>query len=209
MSDDTLSNIRDRLRRLAEIFKPDQLDVYGTSHRFVLNDPVSEADIAAFEKRNRVSLPADYRNFLLHVGNGGAGPCYGIHKLGTADDDKPWSKDDWLVGTLSKAFPHTSAWNPVPIDSETGEPDEEALEEIEEEYLDPKQSNGAIPISHHGCNIRYWLVVTGPERGNVWFDQRVDWGGLSPATVGDSQRVTFLNWYLDWLSEAEIKQGRK
>ena len=209
MPNDELLNIRHRIARLEEQFglTPSPHDIYAMSHRFILNERLSDKDISAFEKKHRISLPEEYRNFLIEVGNGGAGPDYGIHKLGTADEDKPWSKDDWLVGVLSKAFPHTSAWNPVPEDSETGEPNEEALDEIEEEYFALRQSNGAIPISHHGCNIRYWLVVTGPERGNVWLDRRTEWGGLSPISVGDAERVAFLNWYLEWLSEAEEKYG--
>ena len=56
--------------------------------------------------------------------------------------------------------------------------------------------------SHHNCALRDWLVITGPEAGQVWHDERVDQGGLWPYESADGRRVMFTEWYLDWLDEA-------
>src|SRR5262245_5604305 len=207
--------IRDGLRRLRESAKPP--DVFGSNaHRFRTHPPLSEEAVGAFEAAHRVSLPPEYRGFLLHVGNGGAGPYYGLFKLGEMDDGfghAPWKENDGFVGVLSEPFPHTGEWNDF---TEEPEYDEERADDEEYEadyekrwavwerkvYWSPANVNGAIPICHLGCAQRQWLVVTGAEAGNVWYDLRVDKLGLRPLSGGDAERMSFLRWYRSWLDES-------
>jgi hypothetical protein len=76
------------------------------------------------------------------------------------------------------------------------------MEEIDKNYLDEALVAGVFPICHHGCALRDWLVITGPEAGQVWHDARVDEGGLRPYESTDRSRLTFTEWYLDWLDDA-------
>jgi hypothetical protein len=145
---------------------------------------------------------------VVKLGNGGAGPYYGVFKLGEMDasyEFQDWEEGDGFVGVLSEPFPHTSAWNDLtgqPVESDDEEAYEEALEVFDGRYWDPVNVNGAIPICHEGCALRDWLVVTGPEAGHVWHDARADLEGLKPIGIGAKKRVTFLNWYESWLNEA-------
>ena len=41
-----------------------------------------------------------------------------------------------------------------------------------EDELHPAMTARAIRLSHEGCGYHTWLVVTGEERGNLWFDAR-------------------------------------
>jgi hypothetical protein len=198
--------IRKDLQSLQESRRP--LDkVHGSwSHQFRTRPPLTEDEVRQFESANRVVLPAEYRSFLIHVANGGAGPYYGLFRLGGDDDftgEEHWL--DFVVGDVSAPFPHTTRWNDM-----SGYPGDDAddadRERWEETYF--HAVCGAVPICHLGCALRQWLVVTGPEAGNVWCDSRADYGGFTPLDRDGSPRVTFLEWYRAWLDEA-VRQLRE
>lgn len=195
-----------RLRAARECIK-----VFGADgHGFELNTPLREADVHAFEERHGITLPDDYRGFLIKFGNGGAGPYYGVLKLGEMDDNfgfAPWL--DGFVGSLSTPFPFTEAWNdltgrPYP-DRITNEQYEHDLDAFEKHYWRP--IDGATPICHLGCAMRVWLVITGSERGHVWLDDRASDNGISPVLGKNGERLTFGAWYQTWLDEALTQLG--
>jgi hypothetical protein len=185
--------------------------VFGEeSHSYQTHATLTEDEVSEFESQHGVRLPADYRQFLLRVGNGGAGPDHGLFRLGEMDDGfdfGPWGD---FVGELSTPFPHTSAWNDVADKPEyQGAGDDERfdplIEAFDKRYYDSRQVSGAIPICHLGCARRQWLVVTGPEAGNVWCDNRADYKGLYPLQADGHERVSFFQWYRRWLDEALSK----
>ncbi len=196
------------LRRLR--MAPVKPDVFGAeSHRFRVNPPLTDEEVRGFERNHQFVLPPDYRAFITLVGNGGAGPYYGVFKLGEMDNgnnDAPWKENDGFVGTLSKPFPHTTPWNDLtgePAYDEANEDEyEKQMDFFERNYFNPGMVNGAVPICHLGCSLRQWLVVTGPEAGNIWCDDRVDHKGLYPLQQVDAKRVSFIRWYRAWLDEA-------
>lgn len=205
------ASIRSALASLRESSR--QVAVFGSDlHGFQLNPTLTEEAVCAFERTHGILLPAEYRGFLLHVGNGGAGPAYGLFKLGEMDDGhehKEWWEGNGFVGVLSSPFPHSEPWNDL-----SGQPDdperdlaedpeyEEEYNQWEECYWNPENVNGAIPICHLGCAYRLWLVITGSEAGNIWCDDRADQGGLWPLDQAGRHRVSFLQWYLAWLEDA-------
>jgi hypothetical protein len=69
--------------RLAAIRAADPgLDRFGASrHRHRLGRRLSKGSVTSFESAHGVPLPEAYRSFLLDVGNGGAGPHYGLFPL--------------------------------------------------------------------------------------------------------------------------------
>jgi hypothetical protein len=204
------------LQRLADLDRRDPWrKVFGSgSHDYKLNPPLPLSVVEAFEGRHGVSLPEDYRLFMTEIGNGGAGPCYGVLPFGKDDDDRDWGGGG-LVGDPSRPFRHTTAWN-LPESFWDGEPDpppgtppeeEDRLmeawdREVEERYWNPAIMDGAIPICHLGCALRQWLVIHGERRGHVWNDFRADCRGLSPLLGGSGEAVTFTDWYTGWLDDS-------
>jgi hypothetical protein len=180
------------------------------SHGYVMHAPLLEEDVAAFESEHGVRLPDDYRQFLTRVGNGGAGPYYGLFRLGKMDDGFDYGPWGDFVGRLSSPFPHTNACNDL-----SGKPDDQAamdsdeydalIEAFDQKYYNSRQVDGAIPICHLGCALRQWLVISGPEAGNVWCDDRADHKGLHPLQTPGRVRTNFIEWYRDWLDEVLSK----
>jgi hypothetical protein len=74
---------------------------------------------------------------------------------------------------------------------------------LEDLLWNPDRTVGAICLCHEGCAYRYWLVVSGPQRGRIWSDQRAAQVDLQPTGT------TFGPWYLDWLikQEAALLRG--
>jgi SMI1 / KNR4 family (SUKH-1) len=212
--EENFRSIRVELQRLQD--RKSERGVFGSdAHRFELFPPVTEETISRFEQHYRITLPTDYRGFLIQVGNGGAGPAYGLFPLGEIEGES-WRENDGLIGTLSLPFPHTGPWNDQSGRPEFDEDQEDDpnwehqyqadLSEWEKRhYHNPKFINGAIPICHLGCASRQWLVVQGPETGHIWNDFRADSGGLKPVEQPGRNRVTFLQWYLAWLQSAAIR----
>jgi len=199
-----------RIKETVASLQKSQRQIFGSdSHGFRFNPPLSESDIVVFEQKHKVSLPEDYRQFLTCVGNGGAGPCYGIFPLGKMDDNfgfKVWEEIDGMVGILSESFPHEEAWNDLSalppedlIDKDISEYDRQ-IEVFDSIYWNTSLVNGAIPICHEGCAIRIWLVVTGLKTGNLWEDRRSENGGLNPLLLSDGSPATFASWYHEWMN---------
>ena len=181
----TIESIREDIERCRSAKRLPK--IFGAeTHRFELNPFVRKSVIANFEAKCGVALPEDYRRFITEVGNGGAGPYYGVFKFREMDDCysfQRWKEIDGFVGTLAKPFPHTKQWNDVPAYPEEDEIEDEDLydaevERIDKIYFNPENVNGAIPICHQGCALRNWLVVSGPEAGNfgrICVQMKADW----------------------------------
>lgn len=201
--------IREAVRRLQAA----QPAVFGASgHRFALNPPVSAAEVVTFERVHRVELPAAYREFITAVGNGGAGPYYGVFPLGQMDGTgaelQPWQSQNGIVGILSEPFLLREVWNDLtgmPADS-LADTDaceyERQLDAFDQKYWDASRLNGSFPICHMGCALRLWLVVTGDEAGHMWCDRRAEYAGLVPVRAKDGSPATFSSWYAEWLDDA-------
>jgi hypothetical protein len=198
------------------------LELFGAKvHQYKLNPVATESAVAALEARFSFSLPADYRSFVTAVGNGGAGPYYGIYPLGFEHSLRALAEwDSSRLGDLSQPFPHRTAWN-MPADFWAERPDPPAEMPLEEEdrlmeawdvrlesvYWRRDLVNGAIPIADIGCASEVILVVTGPEAGTLWKDRRADDAGIQPLTDASGAHMGFSRCYLDWLHAGISKCG--
>lgn len=194
--------VRAGLQRLREQDPQGRAAFGANAHGYLLEPVLEERTVAAFESRHGIALPADYREFVTRVGNGGAGPFYGVFRLGEMDDGHghaPWNSGEF-VGDPRLPFPHREAWNLGPRELENLQ-DADDDEELLQAYWRPV--DGAVPLCHQGCALRDWLVVTGPEAGRVWHDATAEYGGWTPLVEEPSgAHLSFEAWYLRWLDAA-------
>ncbi|MFD9823291.1 SMI1/KNR4 family protein [Streptomyces violascens] len=166
-------------------------------HRWVLEAPLVEDELAELEAQIGVMLPSEYRSFLTEVGAGGAGPSYGLFPVRRVQGRWCWEGDGADMADLSllaNPFPKQGP-DPALLDALLAErPEEEDFEDIEdfdtaiEEWDEqwgllmfaPERTAGAIVICHQGCAQREWLVISGSHRGTIWTDRRVDDIDLEP-----------------------------
>ena len=184
----------------------------ASSHRYELRPPLGEAAVAAFEHRYGARLPEPYRAFVRDIGDGNAGPGYGLFPLGVRDEDVIGDDigSDEDLPRLATPFNATEAFALTIADVD--EDDDDAVEEALAEYCDPQWIAGAMFLNHYGCALRAMLVVTGPLAGCVIVDQRPEQGGIVPFDRELAQRYhgddgngaptgpfTFNEWYESWL----------
>ncbi len=103
MSD--LSRIRQKIELLRSI-DADFKITGASSHLYRFNECLSEDELDEFEIRYEVSLPSGYSEFLSVLGNGGAGPYFGLFPLDEEPEEHMYNQFEYL----STKFPHTEKW---------------------------------------------------------------------------------------------------
>jgi hypothetical protein len=199
--------------------------VFGSeSHQYQLNPCLRDADIQAFEEKHQITLPSEYRQFLLEVGNGGAGPGYGLYSIpGLASAKEITATSHPLnLEILAQPFLLTEAWNDLDliIKNPAG------MVVNNQAYLDKKFIQGTLTMANYGCGMYALLVITGEQQGKIWIDDRTNESGIYPASGNfchyfhdadheefqpdsdDEQPLSFYDWYEDWLNRSlyQIRQ---
>ena len=202
---------REALQKLAS----DPTSLFGArdgerGHQFRLGPILSEEQIGQLEQRHAITLPADYRSFLIEVGNGpatpngsgGAGPGHGLYEITGCLDGDDHLREHFIP-------PRTHAgWKAASEDS--GFP------------------KGLVVIGTLGCAYDYGLVVSGPWSGTVWncvdpgwIPSTSAWGEILASHHDDYEAAhawcwehleelpieRFADFYMNWLVEALGRMG--
>ena len=153
--------------------------VFGAAnHKYNFNPCSTEDQIQDVEGKYHVQLPMNYREFLLHIGNGGAGPGHGLLTLQSSLKETlfPHRKFDANEDTdyLAKPFHNNTT-----------------------EFVLSGSCSGSLVVADHGCTYTTNLVLSGMERGNVW----LIFQDHTPHTfsLADQSHVDFFTWYMKWL----------
>ena len=212
----TIEEIKGKLEELKRLDK--RLEIFGaSSHKYEFNEPLSMEELNQFEAKYKVTLPKDYKAFLNEVGNGGAGPYYGVYPL---KEDLGDVENKFEL--LQFDFPHKEEWNLsdkifTKFDEITGDDYEEEDGNFDEEiadffsnifwsnYYKDELTYGSIYISNYGCGLRFLFIISGEEKGKIWFDGRADRGGIYPEIDDKENHLDFSDWYIDWLNESILK----
>ena len=188
-----IKRITHKLLRLRSL--DPELVLFGAEfHGYHLYPPLEGALVTVFERLHNVSLPADYRSFVQRLGDGGAGPYYGLCALGMSlylDMDYPQEMELLVPG---RPFPLTNAYVP----------ENEADRALG--YHGYHLQQGMVHLCNYGCGVFVNLVVTGPSAGTVWTDARSIQGGLYPGDPSYPGRyISFLEWYEHWMDSSLIQ----
>lgn len=187
-----IDQLADKLRRVVQ--QGLALDCEG--HEFVLYPPLSEQQVADFESRYRVQLPAGYRTFITQVANGEAGPP--VSGMFPLERTLPAGLGEIPEDFLSRPFPHVEYYNPNDDGKEQAfslqwEKGKVTEDDLNRHFL--YRHSGTLNLCHEGCGHYHFLVVTGPTRGQMWIDSCGSDGGYFPL------KVEFLDWYERWLDD--------
>lgn len=212
----SIHEIHEKLKVLRLLDK--NFEVFGaSSHKYQFNPPLPIKTLNRLEAQFEIRLPHDYKSFLTEIGNGGAGPYYGIHPFYVV---KPSEKSMDTLNNfelLKFDFPHKTAWNwPAKvfakfdeiIGGQDGELEDFFSSVFDKQYYQDNLKQGSMYISEYGCALKFLLVITGRERGKIWFDQRADREGIHPVTDQQGNHLDFSDWYMQWLDDT-IKKIKK
>ena len=122
---------------------------------------LSEPQLKLWETVNRVSLPEEYRLFLLEVGNGG---------------NMPSDYCDFEVWALGTGPTNPALLQPFPITKQRLQerqaqykPDEASfMPELDEFWENGVQPPGCLDVAQYPSYEGISLVVTGELRGSLW-----------------------------------------
>lgn len=167
---------------------PDLARFGAYSHQYKLAAPAGEEAIQEFEEQQGIRLPEEYRDFLMLVGNGGAGPYYGLYGLKALKEDLSDSHGVRLYRVMEEPviYPKMSEeeWDRM------ADPEGRRKGEEVHPYA------GILPIGTQGCTLMTGLMLAGPYRGQVvYYDE--DFCG--PPFF--AREKGFLEWYERWLRE--------
>ena len=167
---------------------PDLARFGAYSHQYKLAAPAGEEAIQEFEEQQGIRLPEEYRDFLMLVGNGGAGPYYGLYGLKALKEELSDSHGVRLYRVMEEPviYPKMSEeeWDRM------ADPEGRRKGEEVHPYA------GILPIGTQGCTLMTGLMLVGPYRGQVvYYDE--DFCG--PPFF--AREKGFLEWYERWLRE--------
>ena len=172
----TYARLKTKVERLRN--EDEACRLFGAEkHRYRFNDALSEAEVSAVEAKLGTRLPSTYRQFLTELGNGGAGPHYGLQ-------------------TVQASILEGQGWefNAHPADCEI--PDWLPTREVDgRSGFDP---SGVLEFSELGCGHFAYLMLRGPRRGLVWETDYVDFDPEFPETGPETE---FLDWYEQYLDK--------
>lgn len=144
--------------------------------------PMTEEEVAAFEQKNGIRLPEDYRRFITTVAAGGSQPFYGLLSPGEEDSapERPFPFE------LNR-FPYFLYMT------------EEEMDAFDYDVID----NGVLPLCTEGDGMDSVLIVnsTNPEvYGTVWYyDFANDFGTVPMWDAKTGQPFHFLDWLEYWV----------
>lgn len=147
--------------------------------------PLSEEAVAAYEEKNGIRLPEDYKRFITTTASAGTQPFYGLYGL-PADSSVCEDGD----ADVKKPFLFTVR-SPLRIE-------ELSEEEYDRLFEGEGADTGYLFLCHEGCGMYSILIINSEDQetyGTVWYYDLANDAGIFPLLHPDSQSpMNFLDW---------------
>ncbi len=184
-----------------------QLEMFGVSrHQYRLKPPVDLTFVRAVEEEYHFQLPEDYVQFITEVGDGGAGPGYGLCSFGVYRTEAKSAREARVRDSYLSGLAKDLRLLPLePGEAEDFCVEEEDCKQNPEKYFAATSYNqdtdtpyGFFHLGTYGCARDYGLVTAGERRGQVFID------GIEGAfeMEADSFQAFYQNW-LDFILDAK------
>ncbi|MBK7074896.1 MAG: SMI1/KNR4 family protein [Myxococcales bacterium] len=169
--------------------------VFGAdTHRYERHAPLEAAALERWEARQGVTLPEEYRCFVLQLCNGGPGPGYGLQPLDLDED----------LETVARSFPWDDHAAAEALRRRRTELAEQSVALFGYDFDD--YPDGCLTLCDYGCAWQGELVITGEQRGRVWYigDSAFPLPALPMRSAAPAEEcsISFLDWYEAWLDES-------
>ena len=146
--------------------------ICNSDNNICLRSPIEVEQVCAWEKKYGVKLPEDYFTFLTEIGDGGT-----IVPI-TPDCDKlvsfkTYEQDRYSFAGIKEPFALEKSWMPDWGDTIENAPDnEDELEKLMAKRWNMIRHDGSLTLAEDKTDNfqRWFLVVTGPCRGEVWME---------------------------------------
>ena len=166
-----------------------EFEAFGAyRHKYHLESLISEEEVRLVEERYSFQLPDDYRCFITEVGNGGAGPGYGLNSFNVNDDEAlKWCSKPFIL--MADHHPDDDIDDLLDkLDAQDTKFCDSLMIAFQENIMFP----GNLVLAEYGCGETRNLIVNGPCKGEVWaFD------GTQNCIIRRKQ--SFMNWYMSWI----------
>ena len=195
LSDAHAAYLKDLVKRAGK--KDGTREIFGSSkHGYKLNPTVTQEEVRRFEAHWHLTLPDEYVFFLTKVGNGGAGPYYGLYSL------ENLARYNEYLGFYDdrdkEALPSFIDRNMSPVNWARAMEEMEDINDDNEYDARMKQvCSGLLVIGTQGCTYDNLLMWKGSERGKIVY---IDWN-MEPEYGPFLTGLTFLEWFEQYFLE--------
>ena len=192
-------------------------EMFGASkHRYRLNSPLKESFVHRIEEKYGFTLPEDYFRFITKIGDGGAGPAYGINPfIDFIIENKTYNKNYPYVDKYIESYRHSLAKPFTPRQMMSDEVEDYAIATIKAYEQNPENyfiyetsddndlcdTNGFFVLGTHGCQWDFGLITAGEKRGQIFDTDNEGAYGFVAAS--------FDEFYQNWLEEISDTENFK
>lgn len=175
------------------------LTVFGSNgHLYCLNAVVDESALTTWETAHGLVIPQDYRDYLTKVGNGFAGPGYGITPFNLGGFKPEWKEPCLHAPEFEDEYDRLANEITELYEKDAGDDQEEILYDALYKRFN---QDGVLEIGTGGCAGINAIALNGSTKG--FYLSLVD--ELEYYRVGElgTGSKPFAEWFMEWVDKVE------